>query len=204
MSSLTSAWAIERAQTVVAREAQAVQALAGQIDGTLVDVLQALLLCEGHVLVTGAGTSAAVAARFAHLLCCCGTPALFINAADALHGGAGAIRRGDVVFIISKGGQSAEISQFAALARERGARVVVQTEAPGAPLAKAADVVYIVKATGDVDPFGMIATGSSLVNAAAGDVICTLLLELRGYSRVDFGRTHPAGAVGKTLADEKS
>jgi arabinose-5-phosphate isomerase len=65
------------------------------------------------------------------------------------------------------------------------------------------DAVYHVIAPGDVDPYGMIATGSSLVNAAAGDVLCNLMLELRGYTKKQFGNTHPEGAVGVKLEEEK-
>jgi len=199
MTTICAQEAIARARTVVEREARAVAALAAQFDESLAPVVQALLDCTGHVLVTGAGASAAVAQRMAHLLSCCGTPALFISAADSLHGGAGAITERDLVYIVSKGGHSAEINQFADLARQRGAKVIVQTEDPGAPLAQKADAVYRVQTVGDVDLYGMIATGSSLVNGAAGDVLCVLLLEARGYSLADFGRTHPGGAVGKML-----
>jgi arabinose-5-phosphate isomerase len=152
--------------------------------------------------VAGAGTSHAVALRFAHLLSCSGTPALCISAADSLHGGAGAITDRDVVYVISKGGHTAEINRFVEIARARGARVVAQTENPASPLGQLCDAIYCVKAVGDVDPYGMIATGSSLVNSAACDVLCVLLLELRGYTKEAFGATHPGGAVGKTLEEE--
>jgi len=193
---------IARARAVVEREAQAVRELMDQFDDSLEKLVDLMLNCNGHVLVTGAGTSRAVAERLAHLLSCCGTPALFMSAADSLHGGAGAITADDVVFIISKGGRSAEVNQFAELARTRGAKIIAQTENPESPLAQISDAVYQVKAVGDVDPYGMIATGSSLVNAAAGDALCVLLLERRGYSKEEFGVTHPGGAVGAKLAED--
>ena len=193
---------VVRAREVILREAQGIQALADQLDVGLADVIDLLLKCRGHVLVTGAGTSHAMAQRFAHLLSCSGTPALCINAADSLHGGAGAVTADDVVFIISKGGHSAEVNQFADIAHARGAKIVAQTENPGSPLGRISDAVFRVKAVGNVDPYGMIATGSSLVNGAAGDALCVVLLELRGYSREDFGMTHPGGAVGKKLATD--
>jgi arabinose-5-phosphate isomerase len=127
---------------------------------------------------------------------------LFIHAADSLHGGAGAVRSEDIVYIISKGGQSAEINQFARLVKDRGAKVIAQTEAPDSPLGLMSDAVFHVVARGDVDPFGMIAIGSSLVNSAACDVLCVLLLEKRGYSRNQFGTTHPGGAVGRKLSED--
>lgn len=193
---------VERAREVLRREAQAVEALAAQFDAGLAEVVDLLLSCEGHVLVTGAGTSHAVAQRFAHLLSCAGTPALCVSAADALHGGAGAVTADDVVYAISKGGHSAEVNRFAEIARARGAKVVAQTEDPDSPLAALSDAVLLVRIEGAVDPYGMVATGSSLVNAAAGDALCVLLLELRGYTREAFGQTHPGGAVGHKLAEE--
>lgn len=202
MESTSIAQMIVKAREVVTCEAQAVTALADQFDESLAEVIALLLNCAGHVLVTGAGTSHAIAQRFAHLLSCCGTPALCINAADSIHGGSGAITASDVVYIISKGGHSAEINQLAQIARARGARIIAQTEAPQSPLAQMSDAVFNVRTVGDVDPYGLIATGSSLVNGAAGDALCVLLLQLRGYSRDDFGMTHPGGAVGKKLAEE--
>ena len=193
---------VARAKAVVEREALAVRELMDQFDDSLERQVDLMLNCKGHVLVTGAGTSRAVAERLSHLLSCCGTPALFISAADSLHGGSGAITANDIVFIISKGGRSVEVNQFAELAKTRGAKIIAQTENSESPLAQISDAVYKVRAVGDVDPYGMIATGSSLVNAAAGDALCVLLLERRGYSKEAFGVTHPGGAVGEKLAEE--
>jgi arabinose-5-phosphate isomerase len=195
---------LARAQDVIDRESQAVAALKTQFTPQLAAVAQMLLDCQGHVLVAGAGTSRAIAQRFAHLLACCGTPALFISAADAIHGGAGSVTERDVVYIISKGGQSDEINRFAQIARDRGARIIAHTEKPDSPLGRLSDAVFHIVAPEDVDPYGMIATGSSLANAAACDVLCVLLLELRGYTKGQFGQTHPGGAVGVRLDAEKN
>jgi arabinose-5-phosphate isomerase len=201
MKEVSKAKIVARAREVVRREAEAVGALAGQFDERLADVVSLLIKCQGHVLVTGAGTSRAVAQRLAHLLSCSGTPSLFISASDGLHGGSGAVTPDDVVYLISKGGRSVEINQFAEIARARGAKLVAQTENPESPLAQMCDAVFKVRAVGEVDPYGMVATGSSLVNGAAGDVLCVLLLELRGYTQEAFGQTHPGGAVGTKLAE---
>ncbi len=193
---------LAKARSIIEAEAQAVQALADQVNKHFVEVVEILLHCPGHILVTGAGTSHAVAQRFAHLLSCSGTPALCIDAGDALHGGSGAITANDVLYVISKGGHSDEVNKFVRIAKTRGAKVVAQTENIDSPLAELSDAVFQVITEFDVDPFGMVATGSSLVNSAAGDVLCVLLLELRGYSRDDFSQTHPGGAVGIKIKDE--
>jgi D-arabinose 5-phosphate isomerase GutQ len=194
---------IKKARQVLTAESQAVSALKRQLDDNIANVVDTIFSCSGHILIAGAGTSRAVAQRFAHLLACCGTPALFINAADALHGGAGSVTEKDVVYIISKGGQSSEINSFARIARDRGAKIIAHTENPHSPLAKLSDAVYHIKAPDTVDPYGMIATGSSLVNSAACDALCVLLLELRGYTEKQFAQTHPGGAVGKKIESEK-
>ncbi len=188
---------VARTREVVRREAEAVLALGDQFDESLADVVELLLNCRGHVLVAGMGTSHAMAQRFAHLLSCCGTPALCIDAGDSLHGGSGAITPDDVLFIISKGGESEEVNTLADIAHARGAKVIAQTERPDSTLARKSDVVYHVRTLVDIDLYGMIATSSSLVNGAACDALCVLLLELRGYSPQAFHMTHPGGAVGK-------
>ncbi len=160
MKSISNADLVARAGEVVMREGSAVQALAAQFDSGLVDVIDVLFNCQGHVLVTGAGTSYAMAQRFAHLLSCSGTPALCISAAQALHGGAGAVREGDVVYVISKGGQSREVNQFVDIARRRGAKIVAQTQDSTSPLAEKSDAILTVRVPETVDPFGMVATGS--------------------------------------------
>ena len=193
---------IKRAVAVVNNECDAVRKITGQLDESLVAVVDMLYECPGHVLVTGAGTSRAVAQRFAHLLSCGGTPALYISAPDSLHGGSGAIKPGDVVYIISKGGESAQVNAFAQIAHRRGAKIIAHTEKPGSTLGQFSDVVFHIETRGEVDPYGMIATGSSLVNSAACDVLCVLLLEKRGYTKEVFGQTHPGGAVGKKLAEK--
>ncbi|MBE0535727.1 MAG: SIS domain-containing protein [Phycisphaerae bacterium] len=190
------------ASQVIEMESAAVLSLKGQFTSQITQVAQMLFECRGHILVAGAGTSRAVAQRFAHLLACCGSPGLFISAADAIHGGAGAVGEKDVVYIISKGGQSAEINRFAQIVKDRGAKVIAHTEKPDSPLGALSDAVYRIVAPADVDPYGMIATGSSLVNAAACDVLCTLLLRMRGYTKEQFGHTHPGGAVGRKLEQE--
>lgn len=195
---------IARATEIIEREAEAVRRLAADLDETLADIVNALLHCQDHILVTGAGTSRTTAERFAHLLSCCGTPALPLSAADSLHGGAGAITAKDIVYVISKGGRSAEINRLVEIAHARGATVIAQTEKPDSPLGQMSDLVLRLHDIGRTDPFGYIATGSSLVNAAMCDVVCVLLLEARGYTLEAFGKTHPGGAVGYSLQQKEA
>ena len=203
MGKLTTEQMLARVRQTIATEGQAVLALEEQVSVDFVAVARMMFDCEGHILTAGAGTSSAMAQRFAHLLACCGTPALFISAANSIHGGAGAISDKDIVYIISKGGQSTEINTFAQIAKDRGAKVIAHTEKPNSPLGQLSDAIVHVTAPESADPYGMIATGSSLMTGAACDVLCVLLLELRGYTREQFGHTHPGGAVGVKIEAEK-
>ena len=189
----------------IEREAAAVASVAGQLDASFETAVRTLLACEGKVLVSGSGTSHAVALRFAHLLSCVGTPALFLHPGDSQHGASGAVAEGDAWIGLSKGGETTEVVFLAGIARKRGATVLAITEKPESSLGRLADVVLHVTAPEGVDPFGMVATGSSLFSSAFCDAICVALLELRGYSVDDFGETHPGGAVGRKIrgGDEK-
>jgi D-arabinose 5-phosphate isomerase GutQ len=173
------------AKQIIKQEASGVMTLVDQIDESFAKAAMMMLNCKGHVLVSGSGTSHSVARRLAHLLSVCGTPSLLIDAGDSQHGLSGAVTANDVVITLSKGGSSSI------------------TEKPESELGKLSDVVLKVVAPSEGDPFGMIATGSSLINAAYGDALCVVLLKLRGYTLEQFGATHPGGAVGKKLEDLK-
>jgi arabinose-5-phosphate isomerase len=203
MAKMSKEQMLTNARRVIQSEAKALCDLEAQLPEALAEIVERVLGCKGHVLVAGAGTCWAIAERFAHLLACCGTPALFVNAANAIHGGAGSVTEKDIVYVISKGGQTAEINEFARIAKSRGAMIIAQTEKPDSELGRLSDLVYHIVAPEEVDPYGMIATGSSLVNAAACDALCVVLLQLRGYTKEQFGRTHPGGAVGHKLRQQQ-
>lgn len=187
------------ALSTIAKESASIAQLKDQIDDSFVAVAKALFACKGHVLVAGSGTSHAVGARLAHLLSCSGTPSLFIHPGDSQHGLGGAVTKNDVLIALSKGGRTAEVNYLADLAKKRGATVIAFTEKPESELGEMSDYVLRVQADKDVDPYGMIATGSSLTNSAMGDALCVVLLHMRGYTQEAFGETHPGGAVGHKL-----
>jgi arabinose-5-phosphate isomerase len=186
--------ALDAGRELLGLEAAAVSAV--RLDETFHRAVDLVLSAPGRVLVAGVGTSGPIAHRLAHLLSASGTPALYLHPADALHGGLGAVIGGDVVVTVSKGGRSAELNEFAARCKERGARLVVLTGAPESPLAALADVAVTLPETPGADPGGVIAMGSSLAAAAWGDAFAWVLMRLRGYSWESVLHAHPAGAVG--------
>ena len=194
---------LQLGKDTIKTEAQGILAIVDQMDETFIQAVELLLNCQGHVLVSGSGTSSAVAKRLAHLLTVCGTPALLLDAGDGPHGGAAAVTEKNVLIALSKGGTTKELVFLASVAKDRGAKIIAITENPESELGKMSDVVLKVIAPEEGDPFGMIATGSSLMNCALGDALCVTLLKLRGYTLEQFGATHPGGAVGEKLKDMK-
>lgn len=194
---------LQLASATIQQESAGIAALIDQLDQRFVEAVELILHCQGHVLVAGSGTSHPVAARLAHLLSCCGTPALFIHPGDSQHGLSGAVTERDTLIVISKGGETTEVNYLAQIAKKRGARLIGITEKPESTMGKLCDVVIRTQAPTEIDPYGMIATGSSLMNAALGDALCVVLLHIRGYSKQQFAETHPGGAVGHRLAVEQ-
>ncbi|WP_249382293.1 SIS domain-containing protein [Actinotalea sp. K2] len=155
-----------------------------------------VIATTGKVITTGAGTSGTIARRLAHLLCVTGTPALYQNPGDGLHGSLGVAAEGDVVIAICKGGETAELSEFVSRTKERGALAVVLTAKPESSLAHLADEVVTIDSSG-ADPSGIIAMGSTLATAAWGDALAMLVMSARSYSWEQVLHSHPGGAVGK-------
>ena len=193
---------LDRMRATIEREARILAGIAAALGEGASDAVDLILETTGHVLVGGAGTSNTIASRFAHLLSCSGQPALFLHPADSLHGSSGAVTPNDTVILISKGGKTLEVNRFARIVKDRGAKLIAFTENPESELGQMADAVVRVKIPAESDPFGMVATSSSLANAAVADAICETVLAEKGYTKQAFATTHPGGAVGERIERE--
>ncbi len=188
---------LDAAREAISREAGGIAALSAQLDDSFLDVVEMLYRCKGKVFVTGAGTSGAVARRMAHLFSVCGTPSIFIQSADALHGTMGAITPGDLLIAISRGGGSAEINEFAKRAQDRGAEIIALTSRADSELARVAETVAVVESPLGIDPGEVVAMGSALIASAWGDAMAYVLMRMRGYTWDAVLHSHPSGAVGQ-------
>jgi D-arabinose 5-phosphate isomerase GutQ len=182
---------------VIQANGAAVVAAETALGDAFVRVCHLLASGAGKVLVTGSGTSGAVAIRAAHLLSVAGTPAFYLSPADGLHGGLGVLRSEDQVIAISKSGSSGELNEFCARARKLASCLIVITASADSNLARLADYVLPLTLPADADLGAIIATGSSLAAAALLDAITDVTRVLRGYSWDQVIYTHPAGAVGR-------
>jgi arabinose-5-phosphate isomerase len=159
--------------------------------------------CTGCILVTGAGTSGTIARRLAHLLSTCGMHAFYINSAEALHGPSAAVSSGDIIIVLSKAGKSAELNQFANVARQRGAKVIAWTWEPESELAKLSDVVVVIRPGPKGEGEGVLPFGSSLANGAVGDALTLLAKRIRGFDLATLTQTHPFGATSELVRESK-
>ena len=160
--------------------------------------MDVLVACEGKVVVSGLGKSGLICRKIASTLASTGTPALFLHAAEGLHGDIGMLTRGDVLLAVSNSG-STEVIAMLAPARRLGLPVVAMTGDRGSQLGRAADVVLDVSVAEEACPLGLAPTASTTATLALGDALAIALLERRGFSAEDFGTLHPGGALGRRL-----
>jgi len=185
---------------VLRAEADAIWALEGRLDWDSVSrVVDLLLTLEGRVYAMGCGTSGVAARKIAHTFSCVGCPATYLNPADAPHGGLGAVKKGDVVFLVSKGGETAELMGILPALAHLGATVIAVTGVADSTIGRAADLVLTVEVDGEPDPHNMLATASTLSVAALMDGIAIALMRRNGFDPSWFGVVHPGGAVGHRL-----
>jgi arabinose-5-phosphate isomerase len=150
-------------------------------------------------MATGSGTSGTIARRLAHLLATCGMHAFFVHPADALHGPSAAVAPGDVLIALSKAGKSAEINNFARVARERGGKVISLTWKPDSELGALSDVVLALPNTVAAEGEGVLPFGSTLAAGALCDALCLAAKNLRGFDLATLAQTHPAGATAELV-----
>ena len=180
-------------------EAEAIQNLVERIDESFESCVEAILRAGGRVVVTGIGKSALVGQKIVATLNSTGTPALFMHAADAIHGDLGMIQGGDVVIAISKSGNTPEVKVLLPLLKRAGITLIAMVSNPDSYLARNADCILHAHAPHEADPLDLVPTTSTTVSMALGDALAICLLEARGFTRQDFARNHPGGSLGKKL-----
>jgi arabinose-5-phosphate isomerase len=180
-------------------EAEALLALKNSIDESFIACVEAIFRCDGRLVVTGIGKSALVGQKIVATLNSTGTPALFMHAADAIHGDLGMIRGGDLVLCISKSGETPEIKVLVPLLRNLGNALIGMVSKLDSYLAKQAQHVLHTPISQEADPNNLAPTASTTSQMAMGDALATALLALRGFTPHDFAQYHPGGALGKQL-----
>jgi arabinose-5-phosphate isomerase len=184
---------------VLQNEAEAIQGLIHHLDGQFEEVIHLILNTSGRVVVTGIGKSALIAGKIVATFNSTGTPALFLHAADAIHGDLGMIKPEDVVICLSKSGNTPEIKVLAPLLKRLGSKLVALVSQRDSYLAQHADYVLYAGFKAEACPNNLAPTTSTAVHMALGDALAVCLLEARGFSAEEFARYHPGGSLGKQL-----
>lgn len=185
---------------VIADEAAAVEHLSQYIDDDFVKVVDLIYHSKGRVIVTGIGKSAIIAQKIVATLNSTGTPAVFMHAADAIHGDLGMICHDDVVICISKSGNTPEIKVLIPLIRNVGnERIVAMVSNTDSFLAR--NAAYVLKATVEREacPNNLAPTNSTTAQLVMGDALAICLIQCRSFSSRDFAKFHPGGSLGKRL-----
>ena len=190
---------IKTAQKTIQLEIQTLEDLVQTINASFVTIVRLIYESKGRLVVTGIGKSAIVAQKIVATLNSTGTPALFMHAADAIHGDLGMITSQDVVLCISKSGETPEIKVLIPLARNLGSAIIGMTSKSTSTLGQQADYLLHTPIRHEADPNNLAPTASTTAQMAMGDAVAISLLELRGFTDKDFAKYHPGGALGKQL-----
>lgn len=180
-------------------EAEAIARLADLVDESFESCVKAILQSKGRVVVTGIGKSANIASKIVATLNSTGTPAIFMHAADAIHGDLGMIQPDDFVICISKSGNTPEIKVLVPLLKRKGSKLAAMVSSTDSYLAQSADFILNANVAREACPHNLAPTTSTTAALALGDALAVCLLEARGFSTTDFAGLHPGGSLGKRL-----
>ncbi len=189
----------ELALNVIKSEYEAIKSLSDYVDSDFSEVVKLIYESKGRVIVTGIGKSAIIGEKIVATFNSTGTPAVFMHAADALHGDLGIVRPDDVVLCLSKSGNTPEIKVLIPYIKMFGNKIIALLSEADSFLGKQAD--FVIKATVEKEacPNNLAPTSSSTAQLVMGDALAVCLLEYRSFGNQDFARFHPGGALGRKL-----
>jgi len=187
------------ATRVLEAEAEAIRKLVDRLGEPFLRAVDLAAACSGKIAVAGLGKSGIICKKIAATLSSTGSPAIFLHAADALHGDCGLLARDDAVLAISKSGETAEVLQILNLAKRLALPVIAMAGEPDSSLAQFADVFLDVSVAEEACPLGLAPTASTAAALAMGDALAMALMERKGFGKRDFASLHPAGSLGKKL-----
>ena len=190
---------ISAALHTIELETNAVNGLKEFIDADFVKAVLAIVESKGRLIVSGIGKSAIIAQKIVATLNSTGTPAVFMHAADAIHGDLGMIQPTDIVMVISKSGNSPEIKVLAPLVKSFGNTLIGMVGNTDSFLALNSDIVLNTTVDQEACPINLAPTSSTTAQMVMGDALAVSLMELKGFGSSDFAKYHPGGTLGKKL-----
>ena len=190
---------IRFATQIIDNEANAISNLKARLDDDFAEVVEVILENKGNLVFSGIGKSAIIAQKIVATMNSTGTTAVFMHAADAIHGDLGMVRDGDIVVILSKSGETPEIKVLVPLIKLRRNKIVAMVGNRQSYLASQADYILDVTVDEEAVPGSLAPTSSTTAQLVMGDALALILMRCRGFSTEDFAKFHPGGALGKQL-----
>ncbi|MFQ3296128.1 MAG: arabinose-5-phosphate isomerase [Polaribacter sp.] len=190
---------LQTAKETILLESSAIANLANLLDENFEKAVNFILNSNGRVIVTGIGKSANIATKMVATFNSTGTPAIFMHAADAIHGDLGNVQDNDVVICLSKSGNTPEIKVLVPLIKNYGNKIIAITGNIESFLGKNSDFPLNTFVEKEACPNNLAPTTSTTAQLVMGDALAVCLQDLRGFSTKDFAKYHPGGALGKRL-----
>jgi arabinose-5-phosphate isomerase len=190
---------LEDAKATLLIEAKALEGLVEQLNGDFSLAVESIHLNKGRLIVTGIGKSAVIAMKIVASMNSTGTPAVFMHAADAIHGDLGIVQPDDIVLCLSKSGTSPEIKDLVPHIKHRGNKLISITANKEGYLAQESDFVLLTDVKKEACPNNLAPTASTTAQMAMGDALTVCLLKLKNFNANDFAKHHPGGTLGKKL-----
>ena len=187
------------AQNVIKIEYNQIKSLLERIDDNFINAVETIASSSGRLIVAGIGKSANISSKLVATFNSTGQPAIFLHAADAVHGDLGNIQKGDVVLCLSKSGNTDEIKSLVSNIKVLGNSIISLCGNPLSFLSKSSDIFINASVSEEACPHDLAPTSSTTVQLVLGDALAVCLLEYKGFSKEDFAKFHPGGILGKKL-----
>lgn len=189
----------ERAKAIFAEEITELEKLGLSIDERFNEAVEMIFACRGKLVVMGIGKTGIIGHKIASSLASTGTPAIFVNAVEAVHGDLGMVSGEDVVMLVSNSGSTNEILNVITPLRNIGCQIIAMTGDVKSPLAQQADLTISIHVDKEACPLGLAPTTSTTATALMGDALTICLMEKRQFKAENFAVYHPGGALGRQL-----
>jgi arabinose-5-phosphate isomerase len=190
---------VQEMTRVIDIEIEALQAVRNNIGPGFEAAVRRIAGAKGQIIVTGIGKSGIIANKIAATLRSTGTPAIFLQASEALHGDIGVVKRQDVMIAIGKSGESGELNDLLRFVKKSGVLVISITSNASSAMAKLSDIVLNLHVPREACPLNLAPTASTTAALAVGDAIAVTLMKMKNIGTADFARHHPGGQLGRRL-----
>lgn len=186
-------------QNTIQAEIDELSAVLSRLGASFESLVERILATDGKVVVAGVGKSGIIGHKIAATLASTGTPSVFVDAAEALHGDLGIVNRGDLVIMLSNSAATTELAQMLPSLREVGVPLVGFFGDHATPLAQACDILIDLRVSREACPLNLAPMSSSIVALAVGDALAAALMEARAFKPEQFAQYHPGGSLGRRL-----